>query len=364
MKLYNFRKESSERSDAANWSKQMLINKTDFFFDGIEGCNQNAQNQTTHLFERAHVDIDINGEKSKGNVLQSIYDLETKDGLKRKINFASSFGLPLSYVLHNDRLRYVFLITFRSVEDMKLERSFDSYEGFGHFLAKIKGWKSTKKFREYDDLPLIDQLLRKNGTPWPTNIDCFCATKEGKPIGIIEYQNAKQIGVLNHSNNDYFLCRQKSIKKTPNGPKVNYHDDIRRWTSQEILRVQSGLPLYVITWSQTEAHYQLKEVKKITFPDFDLSNPDRKGWIRMGEYKEDLHRFTMDPSEADYKVICNRNSFSFYREDGTVKTEKHKAILSRNEMTFPHIYWNRKAILMDDRMSIAPLFESWVVVYP
>ncbi len=359
MHLYNFRKETSERSDANNWAKHQLIKETDFFFDGIEGCNQNAQNQTTHLLERAHVDIDQNGNKSKENVLQSIIDLETKSALQRKINFAAAFGLPLSYVLHNDATGLVFVLEFRSVDDVEVVHSFSSYEKFGHFLAFIKGWKSTKKFREYDDLPEIDKALRKAGNPWPTNIDCFCSDSDGNPIAIIEYQNAKAIGVLAHSNNDYFLCKQKSTITTTYGPRIKFHDDIRRWTSQEILRVQSGLPLLVITWSQKEVHFQLKEVQKIAFPDFETQNPvDR--WKRIAKYKEDLHRFVTDPSEAEFQVIQNRRSFSYTKENNAILEEKHTPPLTRSAMTFPHIYWKRKAIVSDSSESLSSLLSSWM----
>lgn len=39
MAFINYRKETSERSDATNWAKKILIEKTGLFFDAIEGCN-------------------------------------------------------------------------------------------------------------------------------------------------------------------------------------------------------------------------------------------------------------------------------------------------------------------------------------
>ena len=358
MQLLNFRKETSERSDATNWAKQQLISETGLFFEGVEGCNQNDQNQTTHLFERAQVDIDFQGKKDKQKVLSSIIELETEEGLQRKVNFASCFGLPLSYVLHNDASGYVFILEFRNTQDAEIVNSFNSYKTFGQYLAYIKGWKSTKKFRAYDDLPLIDKVLRKCGTPWPTNIDCFCSDSKGEPVAIIEYQNAKAIGVLQHSNNDYFLCKQKTTVKTEIGARVVYHDDIRRWTSQELLRVQSGLPLVVVTWSQKESHFQLKEVEKITFPDFEMDTPSGR-WQRMAAYKDDLHRFALDPTESDFQVICNRKSMSYIKENNAVLEKKHKAPLTMYKKTFPHIYWRRKAIVSDSRESLSALFTSW-----
>ena len=44
MAFKNYRKETSERSDEANWAKKILIEKTGLFFDTIEGCNENKDN--------------------------------------------------------------------------------------------------------------------------------------------------------------------------------------------------------------------------------------------------------------------------------------------------------------------------------
>ena len=49
MALINFRKESSERSDSVNWTKKILT-KTGFYFESIEGCNQNNEDKVTHFF--------------------------------------------------------------------------------------------------------------------------------------------------------------------------------------------------------------------------------------------------------------------------------------------------------------------------
>jgi len=360
MRLTNFTKQTSERSDALNWAKRKLIDKTPFYYFGIEGCNQNSANQTTHLFERAHVDIDLTGKKDKHHVLESILELETPDALQSKINFANQFDLPLSYVLHNDDTGYVFILEFRSIDDATIVHSFSSYRAFGHYLTSIKGWKSSKAFREHEDLPLIDRILRQHRTPWPTNIDCFCSDEMGNPIGIIEFQNAKTTGVLRHSNNDYFLCKQKSQRSTKRGITTIYHDDIRRWASQELLRVQSELPLFVVTWSQDEPHFQLKQVEKVCFPDFEMEiTQDR--WSRISNYKEDLHRFAISPNESDFQVICNRNTLSFEKTDASIVTRQHHAPVALDTMTFPNIYWKRKAIIKDATDSLPLLLQQWIL---
>ena len=91
MALINYRKETSERSDATNWAKKILIEKTGLFFDAIEGCNENNNNVVTHLFERARVDF-VPGESLETDVLSEIILLETPEVLQRKINFANTFN--------------------------------------------------------------------------------------------------------------------------------------------------------------------------------------------------------------------------------------------------------------------------------
>lgn len=110
MALINYRKETSERSDATNWAKKMLIEKTGLFFDAIEGCNENNNNVVTHLFERARVDF-VPGESLETDVLSEIILLETPEVLQRKINFANTFNCPLTYVLYCNEKEAVWVYT-------------------------------------------------------------------------------------------------------------------------------------------------------------------------------------------------------------------------------------------------------------
>lgn len=80
-----------------------------------------------------------------------------------------------------------------------------SYKEFSDWIASIKGWRSTKPFREREDLPYFDKMLRQAGCAWPTNIDCFISNQDFEPIAILEFQNAKNTEVLKHCNNEFFL---------------------------------------------------------------------------------------------------------------------------------------------------------------
>lgn len=225
MEFSQFRKETSERSDARNWVKMLLIEGTPLHYDSIEGCNQNNQNVVTHLLERARISIAGTGEININTVFASIKNLEGDDNkLLRKIRFASCFGIPLTYVLYCNENENVFLFTITSLNEIALQRSFTTYQAFSNWIAEIKGWVSRKAFRE-DGLPQFDIILRRAGTAWPTNIDCFISNTDNAPQAILEFQNTKDALVRNHCNNDWFLC--KSIQ----------YNDIRRWTSQEILQI-------------------------------------------------------------------------------------------------------------------------------
>lgn len=69
-----------------------------------------------------------------------------------------------------------------------------------------------------------------------------------------------------------------------------YYNDIRRWLSQEILRVQSNLRLFIITWSESSNDYILKEVEKVTLPDL----PRNKNWKLHNMIEENMHQLAVN----------------------------------------------------------------------
>lgn len=335
MTFTNYRKETSERSDASNWAKKILAEKTGLFFDSIEGCNENSANVATHMMERARVDI-AQGVCTQQEVLDAIINLEGKDVLQRKINFAKAFQLPLTYVLYCDEKETVSVFTIKSLSEIDHTASYNSYQEFSDWVQSIKGWKSTKPFREREDLPYFDKALRKAGCAWPTNIDCFISDKDFNPIGILEFQNAKNTEVLKHCNNEFFLG--KFVRYNEWGyPK--YDNDIRRWQSQEILRVQSGLRLFIVTWSQQSDDYILKEVDIISFPNLPFSND----WKRHGEYQKLMHHFANSRDVNVAKIIMeNFFTYQLVYDDAAIHLEYYQPPLSGKEKTFPLIYYRYK----------------------
>lgn len=339
MAFSNFRKETSERSDVTNWAKQSLICNTTYYYDGIEGCNENNNNIVTHLLERARVNYDGKDDMSPESVRSEIVSLESIDVLIRKINFAKTFGLNLSYVLYCDEIQSVWLYEFESVDSLILVQSYKSYTDFSNWIASIKGWKSTKPFREKDDLPFFDQSLRRAGCAWPTNIDCFISDRDNQPVAILEFQNANTISVQRHCNNDYFLCKQSYRNKYG---YIAYHNDIRRWVSQEILRVQSGLRLFIITWAVGSEDFILKEVDKITFPQLPYSS----NWNLHGQYQADMHAFSTNKTEENkMKIANNYQTYNLVFNAPVMSKVTNNPPLDDSTSTFPYIYYKYKQFL-------------------
>ena len=325
MALSNFRKETSERSAGFNRARKQLMRETPFRFESLEGCNQNRQNRVTHLLERARVDIELKNRATRSAVLRSITATEGRESLQCKINFARRFGLALSYVLYNNERERVYLLELPAIDRLNYIRTFKSYRAFAGWIKKIKGWVSVKSFREAGELPAFDKALRRHGTPWPTNIDCFVCNREYQPLAIIEFQNARKTGVLNHCNNDYFQCLLPGS------------DDIRRWTSQEILRVQSGLRLFIITWAQNEDIFVLKELEQVAIPF------DGEGGISPA-YRRALRHYVQNnrPPELEAGIAERYHSYSLYRQKNRIRRRVHTPPLDSGRKTFPALYYRFK----------------------
>ncbi len=351
MAFSNFRKETSERSDASNWAKQRLLLNTHYYFDSIEGCNENNKNVVTHMMERARVDYDGVSEINEESILFEIKRLENIDVLQRKINFAKAFNLPLSYVLYCDEVEKVWFFEFDDINTFKFVLEYNSYIDFSNWIASIKGWKSSKPYREKADLPYFDKKLRQIGTAWPTNIDCFVSDEYNRPIGILEFQNAKNTHVKDHCNNEFFLCKQEYID--PYTGYVKYHDDIRRWMSQEILRVQSGLRLFVITWAQETTDFVLKEIESITFPYLPYS----QDWKLHKDYKKAMHNYavTRNLQWGNY-IRQNFISYSLSYSSPQMILIYHKPPLSAKDKTFPFIYYKYKWLKLGQTEQLEKLF--------
>lgn len=356
MELINFRKETSEGSDPDNWAKKILAVNAPFHFESIEGCNQNDKNLITHLMERARIDITGSGNIDNNQILTSIKTLEADDNrLQRKINFAHHFGLPLTYVLYCNENENVFCFKISSINEIALSDKFNSYQDFSNWIQSIKVWKSKEKFRE-EGLPDFDKKLRLAGCAWPTNIDCFVCNLENKPIAILEFQNANDTKVANHCNNDFFLCKMSSTNEW--GYPV-YHDDIRRWTSQEILRVQSSLKFLIITWSAKEKDFVLKEVEVITIPHFPETD-GKPDWKYINAYKMNMNKYSNKNDTAKAKSIIEQSfkTFNLIFADPIMNLVINTPPLAIDNKTFPLIYYRSKELIKDNQNVLPEMFTK------
>lgn len=197
-------------------------------------------------------------------------------------------------------------------------------------------------------LAFFDKALRRAGTAWPTNIDCFVSTKLLQPIGIIEFQNAKNTRVERHCNNEFFLG--KYARTNPQGYTL-YDNDIRRWQSQEILRLQSGLRLFIITWSQKSKDFILKEIDVITFPNLPFSSDLKK----HNEYQLLMHKYANSRDKKVAAIIASQ--FSTYKltySPPQMRKDIQKPPLCGRDKTFPLIYYRYKKLEQghEDRLPV------------
>lgn len=341
MQLINFRAENIFSKSKNSWARKEIESINQFRISSINGFSQSSKNQTTHILERALVDIDIQGEKSKEAILSQLIDLETGSGLQRKINFAKHLGLPLHYVLHNPRSGRVYVLELYNLVDVKIAKAFKSYEAFAGYISEIKGWKSKKELLAKKGLPELDNALRKHKSPWPANLDALLFDANSQPVAILEFQNAKTTLVEKVDMNDYFLCKKMKRQKVGGYEKIVFFDDIRRWMSLELLRVQSQLPLINIVWSPDQSTYQINVVDQITFPDFatyDTHHP----WENVEEYKMLLHDFAIEHSEETEKPIRMKKALSFWKLGNRNQEVFHNPPLSFKEKSFPYIYWKKR----------------------
>lgn len=344
MAFSNYRKESSERSDSKNWAKKQLIDAADYFYESIEGCNQNSYNITTMILERLRVDCVDGVPSSDGEVKDAIVNAEGgRDHLLRKFNFAKVLHCDFYYVLYCMENQMVWLYSIKP-NDFHLAKTFSSINDFSKWISENKGWGSKKAYHK-NDLPEFDKQLRNCdcGCPWPSNIDCIVFNKEQQPIAIIEYQNADDTTVIEHSNNYRFLYGQTRYNNITKQSEID--EDLRRWKTQEIVRLQGNLRFFILTWDEKVSDYIIKEVERITFPECK----DKADEEKFEEYKKLFHRYVNATDKSERSALgltimneSNAYYLSFDKANHKMKKRKLTPVLSYSDKSFPLIYYKFK----------------------
>jgi hypothetical protein len=242
-------RETSERSDAENWTRQAIEEDRRFALVAFEGCNQDASHRTTHLLGRSVFCRTGPGPVRASDIAREIVRAEGPAVLADRRLCAERVGVPYEHVVYSYHAKWVSRFAVGDGDaEVQIVQRYPAVGEFGGWLQEIKGWRSDKPFRERPDLPWLDRELRKLGTPWPTNIDGFLL-RDGHPAAVLEFQNADRTTVERHCNNDYFT------------------QDRRRWRSLDILRREADLPLVVVTWERGSHAARVKEVVEVRLND-------------------------------------------------------------------------------------------------
>lgn len=337
MDITQFRKETSERSERQNWVLDELSASHDFYFAGFEGCNENSSFQATTLLDRSSIDVsgDIDTPPSIEQVKELINSLEGRM-LQGKINFCSLLGLPYTYILYNYEHQFVLRYELTDNNPILIER-YPSFEAFSRWIQSIKQWVSYKGFRESPDLPEFDKALRRAKCAWPTNVDCIAFSNDDQPVAIIEFQNAKRTGVRNHSNLFYFYPVTDDYY---GGFKIG--PDEQRWRSQEILRVQSGLPHYTIVWSQKEDIIIVKQLERVTFPDYSDKQKGKSYIFELGKLNVALQMRDKTAKNKWYSSICAKySSYQLINDNRIINVAQINPPLNYTRRSFPYLYMHK-----------------------
>jgi hypothetical protein len=335
-------KESSERSDASNWAKRLLANQG-FAMEALEGCNQNKAHQVSHLMERARCNR-LPALSEHQQLFEAICQTEGYSSIIRKTAFCRRFGLPLHYIVYGQDARTGQFVQCYQLSNsgLHLTNSMNSYQQFAQWIQSVKGWYSNSAFGHQADLPLFDQILRQHGTPWPANIDCFLCNEQQQAIAIIEFQNVHKSSLSQHCNNNYFWG-------------LTHKDDQRRWFSQEILRVQSGLPYIIITWSQREKGYILKRIAHICFP---AQSAPLKGKLRQLARKRVLNTGNLSARQLYSEICAQYSSRVLTFADGAVRETTCKPPLSYEAQSFPMLYYSFKHVELEHPSNLPQILKQ------
>lgn len=297
----------------------------------LDGWSLDKDNRVTHVFQKVHL-----------QVFSSIVDFESfveelatgflDENFLLYKNAAALFGAKHYVLVHSEVPRQKIMVLEAVGEGFAFVKEFDGYRKFSSWLEKIRGYKSKQNYVLNRELSIFEDILRSSGTNWQVPSNLFITDEEQNLLGLIKTQHIQKYTLEKHSNNIFFLG-------------LSNKDDRKRWLSQEIIRIQSGLPLFVIVADSKNKDYSLKVIDNIVFPIKDVD----------GGVSEILHRYALalwtnkqDMADVLYKAICETvSTFTFYKDSENNKIIKHvlEQPLSLENKTFPNIYYKSKMVV-------------------
>lgn len=247
--------ETSERGDKLNWVKPRIL-KGNFDLLSFEGYTI-KDSKVSLLLDRGLFNIDVL--HIDGHELFKALDALSEFKLKAKVAFAKTLNCAYLFFCYSYIKEQCCLFELIEKTANRIA-NFQTYKDFAKWNMEYRDLVMSSPYEE-GGLPKLDVELRRLHSPWPGNLD-YVLLKEQIPTALIEFQRTSRASVRNHCNNTWFL------------PTAYRKGDVNRWRVIDIIRKQSGLPLFIIVWSANEKVVKLKLVDRIVYPE---GNAPQKG---------------------------------------------------------------------------------------
>lgn len=249
-----FIRETSERSDNKNTLKKAILKNSNFKLISFEG-SPTINDNVTILMDKFKVDIDLSttNKNDKIKIFNELYrNSEFKDEFALKKTIVENRKLKWGILVYDDNEYSLFFLK-DGKEGRNFYKEFQNAKEFSNWLYENY---STIRYNisnyQEDNLPKYDISMRKNGKPWPGNVDGILLYNK-KMIAVIEFQTTNKQSVREHNNNDWWL------------PKYSRKGDKERWRSIYINSNYLNLPIIVGVWNPKEEEYCIKLIKKFNF---------------------------------------------------------------------------------------------------
>ncbi len=233
--------------EVENWIVPLLA-EAGIRFVSMEGYSV-KKDQVTGLFERRACGTPAIS-WNPDDVREWITENEDIEEWQDRTILSEILGVPLFLVLWKENVDSFRMFRVRITSYPQLDiihhKDFNSCSELAKFFSDLKGIPVTKAFEEKSRLSSIDNCLRRQGVPWPGNLDAFLVDKKGISIdGIFEFSRTRKTQVKYHDINQY------------------YHKDVNRWAPPDILSRQLDCPLIIILWSSTESIVKIQKIREI-----------------------------------------------------------------------------------------------------
>ncbi len=249
-----FIRETSERSDNKNTLKKAILKNSNFKLISFEG-SPTINDNVTILMDKFKVDIDLSttNKNDKIKIFNELYrNSEFKDEFALKKTIVENRKLKWGILVYDDNEYSLFFLK-DGKERWNFYKEFQNAKEFSNWLYENY---STIRYNisnyQEDNLPKYDISMRKNGKPWPGNVDGILLHNK-KMIAVIEFQTTNKQSVREHNNNDWWL------------PKYSRKGDKERWRSIYINSNYLNLPIIVGVWNPKEEEYCIKLIKGFNF---------------------------------------------------------------------------------------------------